>query len=102
LPAGFCALAAGSGAFLTMVGLVFGTFGSAGFAYFGTQAAELRGRLPVDTHYFGCRIAKGGTFHIELNAVLHHIYIRFLQAGGGAAVAHRGALKAGIYTLLVR
>jgi len=102
LAAGFCTLAAGVGALPAMVGLVVGTFGCAGFAYFGTQAAELRGRLPVDTHHFGSGIAKGGTFHIQLDAVLHHIYIRFLQAGGGAAVAHRGALKAGFYTLLVR
>ena len=39
--------------------------------------------------------------HIELDAAGHHVYVFFLQAGGGAMVANGGTPKAGLDAALV-
>lgn len=102
LPAGFGARAAGFGAFLAMVGFVFGALGAAVIADFGAKSADVRGKFGTSGHLAGGERAKVGATTIKLDAAGHHVDIGFAKAGGGAAFTGFAASVAGLDAVVER
>lgn len=98
----FGAFAAGFGACCAMLPMwrVFFTFFSTGSTEVGADAAYCFGMAAAQAHELGGAVANGGAFHIELDTFCHHIYVFFLQAGGGAMIADGGTAQASVYALL--
>ena len=97
----FGTYAAGICTFPAMVHMtVFIAFFRASVADFHAEAAHFFGAAAAHAHELGGAVADGGAFHIQLNALGEHLYIIFLQTGGGAVVADSGASQASVDALL--
>jgi len=94
--AGRCTPPAGGRAFLAMLILVLAAGFGTGFAGPGTQAAGLGRQRGAQAHQ-PCRgFAGGGAFHIEADALGHHLYVLLFRAGCRTMMANGRALQAGI------
>lgn len=101
--AGFFAAAAGLGALLAVlhVGTVLFALVATGLADFGALAQQVRGMLRAAGYQPGGQGAHVGAVTVEANTAGHHLYIVFLQAGGGAVLAGGNAGVEGVEEGLV-
>ncbi len=101
LLADFFAAAAGVGALLAVVHLVFGAFFLAEAADVGAVAQQALGAFRAAGHEAGRQGADVGAVAVKLNAAGHHLHVVFLQAGGGAVFAGCHAGGQGLEQALV-
>lgn len=104
LPAGLGATAARLGALPAVVHVVsvFLAFGPAGVADVGAELAKLPSKLAIAGHETDGSVADFGAVAVEADALHHHFYVLFAEAGVGAVVAGQCAGLAGFDAILVR
>jgi hypothetical protein len=81
--------------------IMFAAFSRAFIAKFCAISAEIFGFIASQAHELCSSIADSSAFHVQLNASCHHIYIFFLEAGGGAMIADCRALQTGVNTFFI-
>lgn len=103
VPASLGTTTAGFGALPTVVHVsrVFFALLGAGIAHFSAQFTNLSGKLATTGHKRYGHVAHFGTITVEPDAVNHHHYVLFAQAGFGAGIATNGAILTGFDTILI-
>jgi hypothetical protein len=80
------AMMARFGALLTMLNIVFGTLITTRFTNISTYPTDFLGVFTPLGHEGGCQAAYLCTLTIQTDALSHHFYIIFLQAGSGTRI----------------
>jgi hypothetical protein len=101
LAASLGAAAAGLGAFLAMLDLVFGAFLAAGIADFGAELADALREFGAARHLTLGQGADVGATAIQLDAARHHLDVRFMETGRCAVLAFDGTGVAFVDAVLV-
>jgi hypothetical protein len=81
--------------------LVFAALVATGFTDISTEGTQLFSMFAAQAHELRGCITDRSAFHIELDALRHHLYVFFLQAGGCTIVANSSTAQAGIDAALV-
>jgi len=85
-----------------MLRVVLGTFIATRLADLGAQGADGMRVFALAGHRVGGQATNSRAIHIKCDATRHHLDVNFLETGGKALIAGRGASNAGLNTGLVR